>query len=167
MKPIGIFYGSTTGSTEQVAHAIAKELNVDEKDIHDVTSVAPSAVGEYHVVLLGASTWGDGDEQDDMHDFMDGVSQLDLKGRYVGLFGCGDETMSETFCNAVGKMYYQILPTEATIVGRFNAAGYDFAKSEALDGDQTVGLLIDNVNHPELSGAKIKEWCQLIKEEVK
>ena len=36
MKKIGIFYGSTTGTTEDVAEGIAKRLGVDKKDIHNV-----------------------------------------------------------------------------------------------------------------------------------
>ena len=36
MNKIGVFYGSTTGTTEDVAHRIAEKLNVPQGDIHDV-----------------------------------------------------------------------------------------------------------------------------------
>lgn len=36
MKKIGIFYGTTTGSTLEVAEMIARELNVNPQDVHDV-----------------------------------------------------------------------------------------------------------------------------------
>ena len=54
MKSIGIFYGSTTGTTEQVAMEIAEALGVAEADVHDVTKSAPSEVGAYDVLLFGA-----------------------------------------------------------------------------------------------------------------
>ena len=44
MKKIGIFYGSTTGTTEDVAEGIAKRLGVDKKDIHNVADTAPVAI---------------------------------------------------------------------------------------------------------------------------
>lgn len=58
MKKIGIFYGSTTGTTQEVAQQIADCLGVDETDVHDVASTSPSAVGDYDVLIIGASTWG-------------------------------------------------------------------------------------------------------------
>ena len=61
MKKIGIFYGSTTGTTKDVAKKIGEQLGVKPEDIHDVASAAPSMVGDYDVIIIGASTWGDGE----------------------------------------------------------------------------------------------------------
>lgn len=166
MKSIGIFYGSTTGTTEQVAMEIAEALGVAEADVHDVTKSAPSEVGAYDVLLFGASTWGDGDLQDDMQDFLNGVGGIYLGGKYVGVFGCGDETMSDTFCNGVGQMYGQLVKTGATMIGQYNADGYDFSKSEAVSDGHAVGLVIDNVNHENLTPKKISEWTAEIKRQI-
>lgn len=54
MKKIGIFYGSTTGTTLEVAQIIAAELNVSRDNIHNVAETAPSAVGDYDVIVIGA-----------------------------------------------------------------------------------------------------------------
>ena len=70
------------------------------KELPPAASLPP-----YDVLIFGCSTWGDGDMQEDMHDFLDGVAAMDLKGKKIALFGCGDDTMSETFCNGVGEMY--------------------------------------------------------------
>ena len=93
----GIFYGSATGTTAQIAEKIGKLLNVDSADIHDVANTAPSEVGKYDVLIMGSSTWGDGELEDDWYDFIAGVEALDLKGKKVALFGCGDESMTDTF----------------------------------------------------------------------
>ena len=42
MKRTGIFYGSTTGTTEAVARLIAEKMGVEKADIHDVSSLNPS-----------------------------------------------------------------------------------------------------------------------------
>ncbi|MCC8072482.1 MAG: flavodoxin [Bacteroidales bacterium] len=166
MKKIGIFYGSTTGTTKEVAEKIGAKLGLDAADIHDVAETAPSAVGPYDVLLLGTSTWGSGDLQDDWYDFADGLDSLDLRGKKIALFGCGDDTMTDTFCGAVGVLYHRLQPTGATFIGAFNTDGYEYSETEADVDGQIVGLLIDNVNHEDLTDKRIDEWIELIKPEI-
>lgn len=100
-----IVYGSTTGNTESVTDEIAKTL---EGKGHDVTIKNAADVGpdglaaDYDVVLLGCSTWGD-DEielQDDFVPLFEDLDKAGLKGKKVGVFGCGDSSY-EYFCGAV------------------------------------------------------------------
>lgn len=169
MKKTGIFYGSTTGTTAEVAGEIAKALNVPETSVYDVAKTAPDTVGEYDVIILGSSTWGDGDMQDDMSDFIHGIEAMDLRGKEIAVFGCGDETMSDTFCNAVGLIYDRVKKTGAKMIGGFGTIGYHYDHSAAIPADaaEAEGLLIDNVNHPELTSERIARWAaQLVKEET-
>lgn len=167
MKKIGIFYGSTTGTTEEVAKKIGEKLGVASGDINNVASTAPSKVSDYDVLLLGSSTWGAGELQDDWYDFLNGLQALSLEGKEVAVFGCGDENMSDTFCNAVGIIYERLQPTGARFIGDFPTAGYSFDESKADEGDgKAVGLLIDETNHPELTDRKISEWCDEIKAQM-
>ena len=165
MKKTGIFYGSATGTTADIAHRIADALKVADTDVHDVANTAPTRLGDYDLIVIGSSTWGDGDLEDDMHDFIDGAQALDLSGKEVAIFGCGDETMSTTFCNAVGTLFEKLRGTGAKMIGEFPAKGYHFEESTATDGDTMVGLVIDEVNHPELTDQRIKDWtAQIVKE---
>lgn len=166
MKKIGIFYGSTTGTTEQMARDIAGALNLDDSSLHNVAKSAPSDVAPYDVLIFGASTWGDGDLQDDMHDYLDGVSALSLKGKKIALFGCGDENMTDTFCNGVGKMYRALQTTGAEFIGKYNTEQYSFSHSDAVIDGEAVGLLIDNVNHELFTGTRIKDWTDKLKENI-
>ena len=166
MEKIGIFYGSTTGNTAAVAKKIADCLGVAESDVHDVAKTAPSKVADYDVLVLGSSIWGDGDMQDDMHDFIDGVSAIDLKGKKMALFGCGDETMTETFCNAVGEMHDALKDTGVRFIGNYNTDGYEFNHSDSVKDNVAEGLLIDNVNHEEMTDNRIAAWCAEIKMEI-
>lgn len=159
MKKIGIFYGSTTGTTEEVANKIAGKLGVDAADVYNVAETAPDKVGDYDVLLLGSSTWGDGELQDDWYDFIDGLQALDLKGKEIAVFGCGDESMADTFCNAVGIIYDCLQETGAKFIGDFNADGYSYDASKADVGGKIVGLIIDETNHPELTDKRIADWC--------
>jgi len=68
MKKIGIFYGSSTGTTQGIAETIASKLGVPASDVIDVSKMNADMVKEYEVLLLGTSTWGDGELQDDWYD---------------------------------------------------------------------------------------------------
>lgn len=161
----GIFYGSSTGTTADIAKRIAKELGVADADVMDVSKVGPSKMGDYDLLVLGSSTYGSGELQDDWYDMLDGAEKLDLTGKKIAVFGCGDESMSDTFCNAVGIIYNRMKQTGATMVGTFNTYPYEFDRSEAVPvpGGEAVGLLIDEIDHPEATDKRIKEWCEILK----
>ena len=166
MKKIGIFYGSTTGTTLEVAQEIARQLDVKAEDVHDVALAAPSAVADYDVLVIRASTWGAGDLQDDMATFLDGLQSLDLEGKEVAIFGCGDDSMSDTFCNSVGEIYHRLHDTKAMFIAPFNNDGYNYQHSDSDVHGMIVGLCIDNVNHADETEARVKAWCDAIKEEI-
>lgn len=163
MKKYGIFFGSATGTTADVAVRIAASLGVSPLDIFDVKNTSPSTLGNYEILILGTSTWGDGEIQDDWYDFLTGAEVLNLKGKRIALFGCGDENMTETFCNGVGELYERLKGTEATFIAQFNADGYSYNTSRAEVDGKMVGLVLDQVNKPELTQDKIEAWTDLIK----
>ena len=158
MSKIGIFYGSSTGYTANVANKIAEALGVPSADVHDVANASPSQLGDYDVLLLGSSTWGNGELQENWADFIDGAEALYLKGKKIAIFGCGDETMADTFDNAMGIIYKRMKATGAEFIAPFNAEGYHFHHSGAKVDGKYVGLVLDEVNHPELTDARIAVW---------
>jgi len=165
MKKIGIFYGSATGTTADVAQRLAVLLGVAPADVFDVGRTAPSQVGAYDVLVFGSSTWGDGELEDDWYDFVAGVEELDLSGKKIALFGCGDETMEDTFCSAVGDLYERLQGTGADFIAPYDTIGYKFRNSKAKPADslEAVGLLLDEVNHPELTAPRLAGWATLVK----
>lgn len=163
MKKFGIFYGSSTGVMADVARRIGVRLGVPSEDIHDVAKVAPSATGEYENLILGTSTWGSGEEQEDWFDFLDGLEMTDLRGKRIALVGVGDETMAETFCSGVGQLYKRLKDTGAYFMGSYPADVYKFHHSDAVVNGEPVGLLLDEVNHPELTDGRIDGWLLTLK----
>ena len=103
MKKTGIFYGSTTGTTESVARLIAEKLGVSPENVHDVSKLDVALVESYEALILGTSTWGDGELQDDWYDGIKVLKNANLSGKTIALFGCGDsESYSDTFCDGMG-----------------------------------------------------------------
>ena len=165
MKKTGIFYGTATGTTEKIAKRIGELLGVSSEDILNVGSTAPSKAGDYELMILGTSTWGNGDLEDDWYDFLDGIETLDLKDKTIALFGCGDQSMSDTFCNAIGTIYHRLQKTGATFYGAFEAGDYTFDKSTAFINGKFIGLLIDDVNEPEKTENRLNHWVELLQSE--
>lgn len=166
MAHIGIFYGSTTGNTQEVAEKIAKALNVDKADLHDVSN-AKADFGAYDVLLLGSSTLGYGDLQDDWDSFIGKVKSADLNGKKVALFGCGDSaSYSDTFCDAIGKIYNEIKNKGCTIIGQVSTEGYTYDGSDSVVDGRFVGLPIDNDNESDQTDQRIACWVEDLKKEI-
>ena len=68
MKKIGIFYGSSTGTTQSIAETIAAQLGVAKTNVIDVAKMTAEQIKDFDALILGTSTWGDGELQDDWYD---------------------------------------------------------------------------------------------------
>lgn len=166
MAKIGIYYGSTTGNTQEVAEEIAKKLDVAKADLHDVSN-ASADFSAYDTILFGSSTLGMGDLQDDWDSFIDKVKAADLSGKKVAIFGCGDSSSySDTFCDAVGKIYDVVKDKGCQIIGQVNPEGYTYDSSEALVNGQFIGLLIDNDNESDQTDQRIACWVEDLKKAI-
>ena len=62
---IGVFYGSTTGNTQEVAEKIKVELGEKVSHLADVNTADPSELEAYDVILFGVPTWNVGEMQED------------------------------------------------------------------------------------------------------
>ena len=58
-------------------------------DVIDASKITTEKVESYDILLLGTSTWGDGELQDDWYDAIKMIRTADLNGKIVALFGCG------------------------------------------------------------------------------
>lgn len=164
MKSVGIFFGSTTGDCETIAGKIAEKLGVDSANVKNVSELTADAAGEYDVLLFGSSTWGYGDLQDDWESAISVVEGMNLAGKSVAIFGCGDSSSySDTFCNAMDLIFKAVEKTGASIVGSVSADDYSFSASEAVHDGKFVGLALDEVNEATKTDARIDAWVESIK----
>lgn len=159
----GIFYGSTTGNTESLAKEIASKLGVAASDIFDVGKVSADKVGSYDRIVLGSSTWGLGELQDDWYGFVEQLKKENLGGKKVALFGCGDSSSyPDTFCDAVGLIHEELWGSGCTFVGAIDAGGYSSTDSKAFVDGKAVGLLADD-DDPKTTDAKMDVWVEAVK----
>ncbi|WP_129696796.1 flavodoxin FldA [Parabacteroides goldsteinii] len=166
MKTIGIFYGSSTGTTEDIAKRIAAKLGVDASNLYDVAKASPSDLAGYEVLILGSSTWGAGDLQDDWYDFLAKIKKLDLFGKFVAIFGCGDSSsFSDTFCDAIGTIYTDLQDTGCTFIGNVATDGYSYDDSAAVIDGQFVGLPLDELNEDDQTESRLDSWIDSLKKE--
>lgn len=160
MKKTGIFYGSTTGTTESVARLIADKLGIAPADVHEVTQLDTALAESYEVLILGTSTWGDGELQDDWYDGLKVLQGANLSGKTVALFGCGDsESYSDTFCDAMGLLYEGLKDSGCTFVGAVDDSGYTYSASVAANDGKFVGLALDDVNESDRTDDRVSAWA--------
>lgn len=164
MEKIGIFYGSTTGRTQEIAEAIASKLGNSE--LHDVSKSTKDDLKKYDNLILAASTYGDGDLQSDWEDFAATLNNDDFKDKTIAIVGLGDQdSYSDTFCDAIGLL--ADLAKSATIIGKTKNKDFDFQASKSLVGDEFLGLVIDEDNQSDLTQDRIDNWIEDIKTKFK
>lgn len=140
-----VIYGSTTGTCEDLANRIAGKLGAEAVNVTDFTA---DKVADCDLVVIGSSTWGDGDVQDDWYDGMETLKGCDLSGKKVAIFGCGDkDSYPDSFCGSIEKLHEAASATGAQIVG---------------EQDGFHGLALDEVNSPDATDAKIDAWTAAI-----
>lgn len=160
-----IFFASSTGNSEEIANKISLELNKIE--VFDLAGTKIDKINEYDKLILGGSTWGDGELNDDWEDVWGDFSKLDLSNKTIALFGLGDqESYSDEFCSAMGIIYEQIANSGAKIIGFTSSDGYYHDASKAQLNNQFVGLAIDEDNQSDLTDNRIKDWANTIREEI-
>lgn len=167
MKKTGVFYGSSTGTTQSMAESIAEKLGIPASDVIDVSKLTAEKLNEYEALILGTSTWGDGELQDDWYDGVKVLKAADLKGKTVALFGCGDaDSYCDTFCDGMGIIYEDIKDSGCTLVGKVPASDYSFSSSIAVIDDHFVGLALDDVNESDRTEARISAWVEELKKHL-
>ena len=162
MSKIAIVYGTSTGITESVA----KKLNevIGEGDVYDVAKVTTGILKPYDFLILGASTTGYGDLQDDWETFLPKLDQFDFSGKKVALFGLGDSSSySDTFVNGMAILYNG-LKDKVEIVGHTSTDGYTFDDSEAVVDSKFVGLALDEDNEFDQTGGRIQKWIESLRQ---
>ena len=155
MKKTGIFYGSTTGTTESVAPLVPQQAGGYAADVGAVSKLDAALAESYEALILGTSTWGDGELQDDWYDGIKVLKNANLSGKTIALFGCGDsESYSDTFCDGMGILFEDLKDSGCTFVGAVSDSDYTYASSVAVADGKFVGLALDDVNESDRTDAR-------------
>lgn len=161
MKSTIVIYGSSTGSCQSIAETIATKLGVEAVD---VANISDDNIKGNDNLILGTSTWGAGEMQDDWYDGVKTLKSAGLAGKTVALFGCGDsESYPDTFCGGMKELYDAAVEAGANVLPGVSTDGYTFDDSEAVDGNHFVGLALDDVNEDDKTEERIDTWLEAIK----
>lgn len=164
MGKIAILYGTSGGNTEMVAKSV-QALFDGEADLYNVESVRLDDIKPYKYLILGTSTTGIGDLQDDWDSFLPSFAKADLSDKVVAIFALGDSaSYSSSFAESM-KIIYDAIAGKTTIVGSVADEGYIYDDSMAVVDGRWVGLPIDEDNEYDQTDARIEAWVAELKEE--
>ncbi len=139
MDKVHVIYGSTTGMTEAVAAKIANSIGAQVFNVN----AADAAAFDAELLVLGSSTWGIGDLQDDWAAKLDEVKG-NFAGKKVAVFGLGDsQGFADSFCVAAETIANAAKDAGATLVGEV--------------------LKLDDTNEADQTDGKIAAWVETIK----
>ena len=170
MTTIGLFYGTTAGSSEAAAEAIKTAFDAFQPDLvtlHDIASTDLDTFYEYDCLIIGVPTYNIGELQDDWFMVYEDLETLVLAGMPVALFGLGDQYgYSHTYQDAIGILGRRFRDDcGAELVGFTPTDGYDFTESLGVENGQFMGLALDDDNQAKLTDERIRAWVQqLIRE---
>ncbi len=161
MKKTVIIYGTSTGVCEDLANRIGTKLGVD--NIINVTNLDDNVIADNENLILGTSTWGAGEVQDDWYDGLRIIKSANLNGKTVALFGCGDsESYPDTFVGGMAEIYHAVTDAGAQVIGAVATEGYTFDDSESVVDGKFVGLALDEVNEDSKTDERIDAWVKEI-----
>ena len=147
----------STGTCEGIAEKIGAKLGAEVVNVQDLNDDVLAADN----LLLGTSTWGAGELQDDWYDGVDTIKGADLSGKTVAIFGCGDSaSYSDTFCGAMKDLYDAAKEAGANVIGEVSTDGYTFDDSDAIVDGKFVGLALDDINEDDKTDERIDAWLE-------
>lgn len=170
-----VAYGSTFGTTEEIARLVADGLEARLGRRPLLADVAWTDVAEivcHDVLVLGSSTWDVGELQSDWETAVVALEAADLRGRRVAVFGCGDYAgYPETFGDALGILRRRATAAGAAPIGAIplRSLGFDpdtFEAHEVRAGHDLVGLLLDDDEDDAARAAYVDAWCDGLAREI-
>jgi len=168
-KKVGLFYGSDTGNTEEITHQLADLWKASELEIIEARSMNVTDYARFDILLLGLSTWYDGELQSDFDSFFEEFLTIDFTGKIVALYGLGDQYgYGENFVDGLGILGEVILQNGGEIIGMWPTKGYEFDESKGLFKEGLFyGLALDFENQMDLNDERLETWVQQVEGELR
>lgn len=160
-----LFYGTQTGTTSAVAEQIQSVFGPLVTEVHGIWTAKAEDFAACDFLILGGSTWGDGELTDDWLDFWPQLDRIDFSGVKVALFALGDQYgYGHNFVSAMKIMYDKIKSKGGIIIAdQITTEGFDYSHSDSVVGGKFVGLVVDEVNEPEKTADRIRVWAEQVK----
>ncbi|MEM7336737.1 MAG: flavodoxin [Chloroflexota bacterium] len=165
-----IFYGSTAGSTELIAEQVQTAWAAEHGETPPIVNVGDiselSNFLEHDRLLIGIPTWNIGKMQDDWEIAYPLLDEVDLTGKQFAIFGVGDQYgYPDNFQDGMGILGRKLQERGGILVGYTSTDGYEHDYSVAIENGRFMGLAIDDINQPELTEERIKQWVKQVQQE--
>ena len=105
---VGLFYATQTGDAETVAGTIAGAAGLEAAAVGEISA---EDLAGYDGLMVGCPTWDIGADEnrygtawDEL--LLDGIKGIDLVGKPVAVFGCGDsQGYGDNFCDGIDGVF--------------------------------------------------------------
>jgi flavodoxin I len=172
MSSIGLFFGTSSGSTRKIAKAIKKRYDDALMAAPlNINRVEADALAIYDKLIFGTPTLGDGQlpglaadcEEESWEEALVRLDGVDFSGKTVALFGLGDQkSYPNEFVNGLAALYDFVTDRGGKVVGDWPVEGYTFTQSDAVIDGRFVGLVLDQDNQADQSEARLDAWLKQI-----
>mmetsp|Transcript_105764 Transcript_105764/g.236095 ORF Transcript_105764/g.236095 Transcript_105764/m.236095 type:complete len:259 (+) Transcript_105764:101-877(+) len=167
MRAVGLFFSTQTGNTEGVAGKIAEAAGVEAADIGDIGAEDLSG---YDGLIVGCPTWNTGADEyrsgTSWDDVIDEIKELDLGGKPVAVFGCGDsQGYGDNFCDGIEELHETFNAAGAKMMGYVDASGYQHSESKSVRDGKFLGLPLDEDNEDDQTESRVSSWVAQLKSE--
>lgn len=168
MRAVGVFFGTQTGNTEEVAGLLGQQAGVDAMDWGDLG--ATEDLAGYDGLIVGAPTWNtDADEYrsgTSFDDYLDEIKGLSLGGKPVAVFGCGDsQAYGDNFCDAIQEIHGAFEAAGAKMIGYVDSSAYQHSQSKSEKDGKFLGLPLDQDNEADQTEERVAAWISQLKAE--
>merc|ERR1719335_619428 len=167
VRAVGLFFGTQTGKTEDVASAVGEATGVGAEDIGEKSA---ADLAGYDGLIVGLPTWNTGADSERSgtawDEYLEEIKTLDLCGKPVAVFGVGDSIgYGDNFCDAIEELHNTFQAAGAKMIGYVDASGYNFVESKSNKGGKFLGLPCDQDNEDDQSEGRVAAWVEQIKSE--
>ena len=167
LRAIGLFFATQTGNTETVAGMIGEATGAEATDIGEIET---EDLAGYDGLIVGCPTWNTG--ADEMRsgtawdDVLEDIKGLDLAGKPVAVFGCGDSaSYGDNFCDGIEELHETFKAAGAKMVGYVDSSGYSHTESKSEADGKFLGLPCDQDNEDDQSEERVEKWISQLKGE--
>lgn len=168
MTEVGIFFGSSKGTTKQVARKIQHAFGKDAV-LHDVRKSTVADLAAYDLLVFGSPTYEKGKLQEDWYPFLKALKAegVDLTGKTAAVFALGDQKKYEkSFADALTPLAKKLKKRGARLIGAWPVDGYNFKESTGVKKGRFLGLVIDEDRQAVLTSERVRAWVAQLKAEL-
>jgi len=167
MRAVGLLFGTQTGKTEEAAGVVAEKTGLEAQDVGDMEA---GDLAGFDGLIVGTPTWHTGaDEQRSgvaWDDMLDNIRGLDLKGKPVAVFACGDSVgYGDNFCDAMEELHNTFEAAGAKMLGYTSSDGYQHGDTKSVKDGKFLGLALDQDNEDDMTPGRVDAWVSQLKSE--